>query len=172
MQARSSAVEQWTFNPLVQGSNPCGPTRFLKLGSAHVRFAQTVAGPRKASREPYSRPRPIAQHTPRRSQLRRERMYVVPRRSSLVRSDPGPDTEPGPPDPSQEPTGCRAKGHLQPLTRNSRVLIRQYVARASTFRNCALNTIVILVTISPLVWRNVNKIGLGEQKFRAIQRWL
>jgi hypothetical protein len=23
--ARSSAVEQWTHNPLVQGSNPCGP---------------------------------------------------------------------------------------------------------------------------------------------------
>jgi hypothetical protein len=25
--ARSSAVEQWTHNPLVQGSNPCGPSR-------------------------------------------------------------------------------------------------------------------------------------------------
>ncbi len=27
--ARSSAVEQWTHNPLVQGSNPCGPSGFL-----------------------------------------------------------------------------------------------------------------------------------------------
>lgn len=51
--ARSSAVEQWTFNPLVQGSNPCGPNESLDPGRPDPhRFSVALVGARAAACRP------------------------------------------------------------------------------------------------------------------------